>query len=72
MTKSWNKNTQCTRTKEGLIAHHKYENYAIILSKKEIAMSNPFEWQLAEKYGKFKGGKYCGTEYVRKCYGFFK
>ena len=48
MTKSWNKNTKCTRTKEGLIAHHKYENYAIMLSKKEIAMSNPFEWQLAK------------------------
>ena len=48
MTKSWNKNTKCTRTKEGLIAHHKYENRAIMLSKKEIAMSNPFEWQLAK------------------------
>jgi hypothetical protein len=48
MTKSWNKNTKCTRTKEGLIAHHKYENCAIMLSKKEIAMSNPFEWQLAK------------------------
>jgi len=47
MTKSWNKNTKCTRTKEGLIAHHKYENCAIMLSKKEIAMSNLFEWQLA-------------------------
>jgi hypothetical protein len=48
MTKSWNKNTKCTRTKEGLIAHHKYENRAIMLSKKEFAMSNPFEWQLAK------------------------
>ena len=40
MTKSWNKNIKCTRTNEGLIAHHKYENCAIMLSKKEIAMSN--------------------------------
>ena len=48
MTKSWNKNTKCTRTNEGLISHHKYENCAIMLSKKEFAMLNPFEWQLAK------------------------
>lgn len=48
MTKSWNKNQKCTRTKEGLIAHHKYEDHAIMLSTKEYAMQNPFEWQLAQ------------------------
>lgn len=48
MTKSWNKNQKCTRTKEGLIAHHKYESHAIMLSNKEFAMKNPFEWQLAK------------------------
>lgn len=48
MTKSWNKNTRCTRTKEGLIAHHKYEKYCIMLSTKEFAMLNPFEYQLAK------------------------
>ena len=48
MTKSWNKNSKSTRTKEGLVAHHKYEDHAIMLSVKEHAMRNPFEWQLAE------------------------
>lgn len=48
MTKSWNKNQKCTRTKEGLITHHKFEDRAIMLSTKEFAMNNPFEWQLAE------------------------
>ena len=48
MTKSWNKNPKVTRTKDGLLAHHKYEDHAILLSKKEYAMQNPFEWQLAK------------------------
>lgn len=48
MTRSWNKNPRCTRTKEGLLAHHKYEDHAIMLSTKEYAMKNPFEWQLAK------------------------
>lgn len=48
MTKSWNKNSKCSRTKDGLMAHHKYEDHAIMLSKKEFAMRNPFEWQLAK------------------------
>lgn len=48
MTKSWNKNSKCTRTKEGLLAHHKFEDHAIRLSNKEYAMKNPFEWQLAK------------------------
>ncbi len=47
MTKSWNKNQKVTRTKEGLVAHHKFEDHAIMLSTKEYAMKNPFEWQLA-------------------------
>ena len=48
MTKSWNKNHKITRTKEGLMVHHKYEDHAIMLSTKEYAMNNPFEWQLAK------------------------
>lgn len=48
MTKSWNKNAKCKRTKEGLIAHHKYENHASLLSNTEFAKTNPYEWQLAQ------------------------
>lgn len=48
MTKTWNKNNKCTRTKDGLIAHHKYEDHAIQLSHPEYAKNNPFEWQLAK------------------------
>lgn len=48
MTKSWNKNPKASRTKDGLLAHHKYEDHAIMLSTKEYAMRNPFEWQLAK------------------------
>lgn len=48
MTKSWNKNKKVSRTNEGLVAHHKYEDHAIMLSTKENAMQNPFEWQLAK------------------------
>lgn len=48
MTKSWNKNAKVTRSKDGLIAHHKFEDHAIMLSTKEYAMQNPFEWQLAK------------------------
>lgn len=48
MTKSWNKNQKVVRTKEGLIAHHKFEDHAIMLSTKEFAMNNPYEWQLAK------------------------
>lgn len=48
MTKSWNKNQKCSRTKDGLVAHHIYEDHAIMLSTKEYAMKNPFEWQLAK------------------------
>ena len=45
MTKSFNKNSRCTRTKEGLLAHHKMEDRMIMLSTKEIARLCPFEWQ---------------------------
>ena len=48
MTKSWNKNAKVSRTSEGLFAHHKYEDHAILLGEKEHAMNNPFEWQKAE------------------------
>lgn len=48
MTKSWNKNPKVARTKEGLIAHHKFEDHAILLADKEHAQQNPYEWQLAK------------------------
>ena len=48
MTKSWNPNKKCKRTSEGLTAHHKFEDHAILLADKEHAMNNPFEWQLAK------------------------
>lgn len=48
MTLTWNPKPKCKRTKEGLVAHHKYEDHAIMLSSKEYAIKNPFEWQLAK------------------------
>ena len=48
MTKSFNKNPKCSRTKEGLVVHHKAENIMIMLSTKEIAERCPFEWQKKE------------------------
>ena len=48
MTKSWNKNQKISRTKDGLYAHHKYEDHAILLSNPEYAKKNPYEWQLRE------------------------
>ena len=48
MTKSFNKNQKCTRTKEGLVVHHKDEDKMIMLSTKEIAEKFPFEWQTKE------------------------
>ena len=48
MTKTWNKNKKISRTKDGLYAHHKYEDHAILLSNPEYAKRNPFEWQLRE------------------------
>lgn len=48
MTKSYNPKPKCKRTNEGLLAHHKKEDTMALLSKKEIAMICPFEWQLKE------------------------
>ncbi len=48
MTKSWNKNAKCTRTKDGLIAHHKFEDHAIMLNDPKFAKNNPYEWQMAK------------------------
>lgn len=48
MDLSWNKNFKCSRTKEGLMAHHKMEDHAILLSDRAFAMRNPYEWQLPE------------------------
>lgn len=48
MTKGWIKNPRASRTREGLIAHHKYEDRAIMLSERKHAMKNPYKWQLAE------------------------
>lgn len=48
MRPSWTKNTKVTRTKEGLYAHHKYEDHTIMLSHPEYAKNNPYEWQLKE------------------------
>lgn len=40
---NWVKNPKITRTKEGLFAHHKYEDHAIMLSTLEYAKNNPYE-----------------------------
>ena len=48
MTSSYNKNKKCSRTQDGLVVHHRYEDHAIMLSHKEFAMKNPFEWQQAK------------------------
>lgn len=47
LTKSWNKNKKCTRTKDGLVVHHKYEDHASKLAEPKIAKNYPFEWQTA-------------------------
>ena len=46
--KSGWRNKKCSRTKEGLCVHHKYEDHAILLSDRYFAMKNPFEWQKAK------------------------
>lgn len=48
MTKIFTKNPKCTRTKEGLVVHHKDEDKMIMLSTKEFAEKCPFEWQTKE------------------------
>lgn len=48
MSKSYNKNSNVSRTSEGLFVHHKMEDRASDLSKKAIASSYPYEWQRKE------------------------
>lgn len=48
MTPTWNRKKKVSRTNEGLLAHHKFEDHAIKLSTKEFAIKNPYEWQLAK------------------------
>ena len=48
MTKGFNKQPKCSRTKDGLWAHHKFENLYTNLSKKDFAMDLPLEYQLAK------------------------
>lgn len=47
-TTNWSKKPKITRTSEGLFAHHKYEDHAIMLGNPKDARNNPYEWQLAE------------------------
>lgn len=47
-TPNWNKNRKVTRTNEGLVTHHKYEDHAIMLADPQFAMQNPYEWQLKQ------------------------
>ena len=48
MTPAFNKRNKVTRTNEGLYCHHIYEDHAIMLSNKNWAQKNPYEWQLPE------------------------
>lgn len=48
MRPTWTKNPKITRTKEGLYAHHRYEDHAVLLSNPEYAKKNPYEWQKKE------------------------
>ena len=48
MTRAFNKNKRCSRTSEGLVAHHKAEDKMIMLSTKAFAEMCPYEWQLKE------------------------
>ena len=48
MTKSYNSKSKCKRTKEGLLAHHKKEDTVPLLSRKDVAIMYPFEWQSKE------------------------
>lgn len=47
-TKSFYPNKKCSRTSEGLVAHHKKEDTMICLSNRMIAKKCPFEWQQKE------------------------
>ena len=48
MTGTWNKNRNSSRTNDGLVAHHKYENRAARLADPTFAKEYPYEWQSAE------------------------
>lgn len=48
MTKSFYRNKKCSRTSEGLIAHHKAEDKMILLSTRVFAKKCPYEWQQKE------------------------
>lgn len=43
------KNSNVSRTKEGLYCHHIDENKAILLSNDKFAVNNPFEYQKANR-----------------------
>ena len=45
MFPSWQSNPKCKRTKEGLVAHHKFEDCAPKLSDPAEAQKYPYEWQ---------------------------
>ena len=47
-TPNWNKSKNVTRTSDGLIAHHVFEDHAIMLGEPSFACHNPYEWQLPE------------------------
>lgn len=42
-TKNWSKCSKVTRTAEGLIVHHKFEDHAIMLCNVKYAKYNPYE-----------------------------
>lgn len=48
MTESWNRVNTISRTAEGLVVHHRYEDHAIMLSVKAHAIRHPYEWQMPE------------------------
>lgn len=48
MTYDYKCNSKCKRTKDGLIAHHKKEDVASMLSLPIVAQLHPIEWQFKE------------------------
>lgn len=47
MRETYTKRAEISRTKDGLLAHHKMEDRMIMLSHPEYAKKFPFEWQKA-------------------------
>ena len=45
---TFTKNASISRTKDGLLIHHIREDSGVMLSTKDVAMSQPYEWQLGE------------------------